>query len=398
MNGNKLFRVLRIVFAGGLIALSLWALLLPPLFPYSTHAIVNTKVVTIRAAGDGQITGLPPLRHKVLEAGAVVGRVTRDPVKIQRELAQKELHRDKLQERLTNLEREIGGMQSGLEQLRASAMRGLAQTQKAIEEKARISRDELREKKARQAGIEPLFRDGIVTAAQWSETRQATLEAERNLAEVEAALADIESRQEMAAHGIGFGREMVETGKNGFERELSELRIQKMDLAAEIREIEQQIILDKSYGDTNNAYQLSTPIRGLVWRRQVVEGESLSEGQPVVDVADAQTLFVDAYFGRDFMNSIAIGDRASVYLLAESRFIEGRVVDIQVQERTDRDVNTINTMPLDVSMLRVRIEMPVGKLQAENIGQLAKVLTSGGGGGWAERLLLWLSLVLRSDK
>jgi hypothetical protein len=55
-------------------------------------------------------------------------------------------------------------------------------------------------------------------------------------------------------------------------------------------------------------------------------------------------------------------------------------------------------MILDSTMLRVNIQLDDNQLKPENIGQLAKVLTSGSKSGWVERGLIWLSLILRSHK
>lgn len=405
--GGKPLRLLRISLAVCLIGISLWALLLPPLFPYSTHAIVNTKVVTIRAFDEGVVDQLPPVRTRLLNPGDSVGRVTRDMGKVRRELADKQLRQSKLREQLDSLDRAISGRQAKLQAEKnelvlanAGALRALELGHKAAGDKARIYRDELIEKRTRQAQVEPLFKDGIVTSSQWSETRQQTLDAEKNLTQAEADLAAYEARVEAAKRGGGgLGSEAVESALNriaAYEREMSELSIQRVELAAGLVEIDRQIELVRSYGDADQAYELTTPIKGVVWRRQAVSGEMISEGQAVVDMADVGALFVEAYFSRDFINSIAIGDRASVYLMSASRYVQGSVVDIQMQERSGNDSNVINTMAQDSSMLRVQIELESGALEADSIGQLAKVLTSDGNTGWFGRALIWLSLVLRS--
>ncbi len=401
--------LLRVVCATAMIAISLWALLLPPLFPYSSHAVVNTKVVTLKSTDEGRISELPPARSTLLKSGARIGVVTRDLAKIQRALKEQELIRQKLQEQQNALDKAIAERQHRLdsatakvEAARAGALQSLEQARKNTLEKVRIYGDELIEKKARQAQVEPLFKDGIVTASQWSETRQQTIEVEKNLAEAEAELAQIDSRQAIAARGgNSFSNDSVENElnrMNAYEREIAELTIQRMDLNAELGEAENKVALAKSYGESDRSYDLVTPIDGIIWRRQVVNGETIASNQAVADIADANSLFIEAYFRRDFMNSIAIGDVASVYILAESRFVRGRVVDIQVQERNDKDLNTINTMILDSTMLRVNIQLDDNQLKPENIGQLAKVLTSGSKSGWVERSLIWLSLILRSHK
>lgn len=392
-----------------LIVISLWALFLPPLFPYSTHAIINTKVVTIRAGDEGRIADLPMPRTQMLKAGARVGLVSRDFAKVKRDLEERQLRRAKLQDQVASLDRAIADRrgrlkeaQGAVELARAAARRGLDQLKRSLEDKVRIHREELAEKRKREADIQPLYKDGIVTSAQWSEIRQQTLESEKNLSAAETELASVLVRAEAAGGGAnGVSDEAIESALNriaSFEREIGDLSLQRIDLAGELSETESQITLAQSYGEAGRTYELTTPIEGIVWRRQAVDGETLASGQPVVDIADAHALFVEAYFRRDFMNSIAVGDYASVYLIGESRFVNGKVIDVQVQERTDKDTNIINSMVLDTTMLRVTIELEPGKLKPENIGELAKVLTSSGKAGWVDRSLIWLSILLRSHK
>lgn len=400
----------RIACAVSLIGISLWALLLPPLFPYSTHAIVNTKVVTIRARDQGSIDQPPPAQATLLKAGDRVATVTRDLAKIKRELQEREFSRQKLKEQLDSLDKSIAAREQRLRDAelemnatRASAAQVAEQAHKAAVEKVRLYRSGLEEKKANEKRIAPLFAEGIVTAAQWSATREQTIEAEKNLVTAEAELIRLASRLENFRRGGGAGQvedamENLLARVGAYEQELSALRIQRIELSAKLGEVENRIAAAKAFSDVERTYDLTTPIDGVVWRRQFVQGETLAEGQSVVDMADARALFIEAFFRRDFMNSIAVGDRASVYLIGQSRYVEGRIADIQVQERTTKDPNIINTISVDASMLRVTIEVAPGALAPENIGQLAKVLVSSGKGGLPERGMIWLSFILRSHK
>lgn len=401
---------LRVLCAVGLIAVSLWALVLPPLFPYSTHAIVNTKVVTIKARDQGRIDRLPAAQPTLLKAGDRIATVTRDLAKIQRELQERQFTRLKLKEQLDSLDKSIAAREQRLRDAeqemsstRTSAGQVVEQAHKAAVEKVRLYRAGLEEKKTNEQRVAPLFADGIVTAAQWSETREQTIEAEKNLVTAEAEVIRLKSRLDGFRRGAGGGQaeDAMEglLGRVGsYEQELSALRIQRIELSAELGEVESRIASAKTFSEVERTYDLTTPIDGVVWRRQLVNGETLMEGQSVVDMADVHSLFVEAFFRRDFMNSIAIGDRASVYLIGQSRYVEGRIADIQVQERTTKDPNIINTIAVDASMLRVTIEIAPGALAPENIGQLAKVLVSSGRGGLPERGLIWLSFILRTHR
>lgn len=407
MKPGSFLRVLRIFFAVGLIALSLWALLLPPLFPYSSHAIVNTKVAAIRAKDEGQVKNLLIDRKTMLKAGDRVASVTRDLVKVQRDLEQRQFKRLKLKEQLGSLGKAIEAQEKKRQEAEAelatrrkSVIQAMELTCKGAVEKVRIYTEEVAEKKNGQERVAPLFAEGIVTAAQWSETRKQTLEAEKNLVAAKSELV----LQETTLEGLRSNATAANTDDaslkriDSCEQEISRMQIQKIELNAELSSVENQIASVKSYTESDLSYDLTTPIDGIIWRRHVVNGEDLSEGENVVDVADAHSMFVEAYLQRDFVNSIAIGDRATVYLLDQSTFIYGRLADIQVQERTVKDANIINTIEMDATVLRVNIEIDPGVLKTENIGQLAKVVISSGKPGVIERGLIWLSLIFQSHQ
>lgn len=403
------FKFLRIFCAVGLIFISLWALLLPPLFPYSTHAIVNAKAVTIRTRDEGQVSNLPETRAALLKAGDRVATVKRDLVKIQRDLEKRQFTQLKLKEEIESLGKAIDSRKKKLQETQAevaterlSAIREMELMYKGAAEKVRIYMEEAAEKRAGQKRVAPLFSDGIVTAAQWSETRQQTIEAEKNLsmAESERALCEVRLERMRASKevpGKGFNEAALKRCDT-LEQQISNLQIQRIELSAELGSVENQIALVKSYENSDLSYDLTTPIDGMIWRHHVVNGENLGSAESVVEMADTHSLFIEAHLNRNFINSIAIGDKATVYLLAQSRFIEGRVTDIQVQERTVQNANIINTLETDATVLRVNIAVEPGTLKPGNIGQLAKVVLSSGKLGRLEGGLIWLSLLLQSHK
>lgn len=402
-------RVLRIACALGLVAISLWALLLPPLFPFSTHAIVNAKMVTLHAKDPGMISDLVSDRSTALRAGDRIGRVARDPDQIGRELQERAFALSKLKEQQDSIDRTIEAREKKLKETQAevdaasaSARQALVQSRRSAQEKVRIGNESLAGKKNLEERAAPLFAEGIITSAQWTETRNQTLEAEKNLQDAETKLAAIIARDDAVRRGASVqASDSVETllaRINAYEQDIGNLRIQRIALNAKLGEAENRLNSVRNRQQTDLIYDLTTPIDGIVWRLRAVNGESLLTDQIIADIADTRSLFIEAYFRRDFMNTIAIGDRADICLVAQSRFIAGRITDIQVQEQSTRSANAIDALSLDASMLRVTVEVEPGQLKPENLGQLSKVLVSSGKAGWPERCLIWLSLALRSHR
>lgn len=402
---HRALTLLRLGSAVTLIGVSLWALLLPPLFPYSAHAVVNTKVVTLKAKEPGRIDSIPAARLSAVKSGQEIARISQDEELLQRRRQDAEFTRQKLKVRLDSLDAAIkvetdrlAAAKAEQDKSRDGLARLQAQTRENTVEKVRLRKEELAERRASEARVAPLFKEGIVTAAQWSRTRGETLDAERSLREAEAELAAL---SEGLAGSSDPAREAIEgfaTRTLGLEREISGLNLQRIDLASQIAELDGRIAAATNQQATKTATALTTPITGVVWRQFAVSGETLVEGQPVAEIADSSALFVEAYFRRDFLNSITVGDRANIYLVGGGNYVGGHVVEVQAQERANREPDIINTAPLDPSMLRVRIELDPGQAERVQLGSLAKVLITSGRPGLFERMMLRLSLLLRSHQ
>ncbi|MCF6314516.1 MAG: efflux RND transporter periplasmic adaptor subunit [Verrucomicrobiales bacterium] len=404
---NAIVKAIRILVGVSLVFVSLWALLLPPAFPYSTHAIVNAAAVTIKAGDRGQITYAPTSRSTVLQVGGRVAIVKRDLAKVKRKLEEQNFTKLKLEDQLKNLNEIVEVQELKLQEANDEAERKRLSTGKflnsslvAAKEKAKLYKADLAEKIADLKRVKPLFDDDIVTAAQWSETRKLKIEAEKLLRVAESELDTTTARLEgyqRGGSGLSEEKDGISIAKmEAYDKELSNLSIQQAQLRAELQELHKQINSTLDYNKADQTYELTTPIEGIVWHRHAVSGEVLTDEQVVAEVADVTSLFVDAYFRRDFLYQISIGDHASIYLLGDTRFLNGSIVDIQVQESKSRGAKIINTVELDRSLLKVKIETSDKDFNPEDIGQLAKVLITNGQPGWFDRSRIWLSLLLRS--
>lgn len=409
INRAKLLRTFRIISAVCLIGVSLWALMLPPLFPYSTHSIVNTKVVTIKGEDLGVVSNLAIARTTLLAVGDRVATVTRNQKKVQRDLEERQFSFLKLTEQIENVDESLLRNQQKLEEAekaasaaRLAAQQLLAQKHAAAVAQIRLYREDFAEREATQQRVVSLYQDGIITSAQWSETRQQTIEAEKNLRSAESELAVLENELAELRRVTNEPQQELQdeftNSKLFYEREIGNLRLQRTELNVKLTEMGNQIAAAKTYLISDQTYDLVTPISGVVWRRLAVDGENIIEGQSVVQMAAADAIFVEAYFQRQFINGIAIGDHANINLIAEDRFIEGTVADIQVQEDMTAVPNVINSVRLDSSMLKVTIEVSKEELTVANIGQLAKVLVSSAEPGVVERAMIWMSFLLKGPK
>lgn len=399
----------RLAFGSGLIGLSLWALFLPPIFPTSDYAVVNAKLVAIKASDPGKVTNLSDKVSPLKEVGGLVATVTRDLLKMQRELEQSQFARTKIQEQLQNLDQLIEARQSSLTEARSAAATARENAKKATErtlgaarEKVRLTEETLMEKQAGEARVAALLKDGIVTSAQWSETRQQTLEAEKMMTSAKLELASAEAKLNTFHQGSG-GQvasevEALASRIDSIDSDLAKLKVQRLDLQSELASAENKIAAVKAHNLSDLNYDLTTPIRGVIWRQHVANGENLREGQIVADVADAENIYIEAFFRQEFIKSIAVGDKTTIQLVPGTQILSGRVVDIQVQDSSSKGPSIINTGPIGNWMLRVVIKTDSTPLQTENIGKMAKVLISKPDASFAQKALMALTLSLKGHK
>lgn len=402
-------RFARLVFGTSLICLSLWALFLPPIFPTSDYAVVNAKLVAIKARDPGKVTILPETDSAHREAGGRVATVTRDLLKIQRELEQSQFARTKIQEQMQNLDQLITAREDSLSEVKAAALaarenaiKATERTLSAVREKVRFTQETLKEKQTSEAKVAALLQDGIVTSAQWSETRQQTLEAEKMLTAAKLELASEEAKLDtfqQGAAGETASEVVALAGRiDALESELGKVKVQRLDLQTELASVENKIAAVKAHNLSDLNYDLTTPIKGVVWRQHVANGENLREGQVVADVADAENIYVEAFFRQDFINSIAVGDKSTIQLVPGTQVLTGKVVDIQVQDSSSKGPSIINTGPIGNWMLRVTIKTDTTELKPGNIGKMAKVLISKPDASFANQAMMALTLSLRGHR
>ena len=185
---------------------------------------------------------------------------------------------------------------------------------------------------------------------------------------------------------------------DSIDSDLAKLKVQRLDLQSELASAENKIAAVKAHNLSDLNYDLTTPIRGVIWRQHVANGENLREGQIVADVADAENIYIEAFFRQEFIKSIAVGDKTTIQLVPGTQILSGRVVDIQVQDSSSKGPSIINTGPIGNWMLRVVIKTDSTPLQTENIGKMAKVLISKPDASFAQKALMALTLSLKGHK
>ncbi len=84
---------------------------------------------------------------------------------------------------------------------------------------------------------------------------------------------------------------------------------------------------------------VATPIEGLVWRALTQPGKMVAAHDPLVQVLDTDSFFVDCSVHRDDVQYIQPGGKASVKILGQSQWLEGTVESVLSPESYDEQLD-----------------------------------------------------------
>ncbi len=405
-----MLRILKIIIGLGLLAVSLWALLLPPYFPSSAYSVVNARKVVVATEEAGQIANIElPTAHSPVQHGQIIAKLQRDQNNRRHEIEKQDLQSQRLAHQIAQIEAQLTQRQSALAEAtqqhkstQAASVLALQEQQKAAQARLKIQSKRLETMLQDTARMKTLLDEGIVTQAQWAEHEKLSIEAESQLHTAESELARIKQELENTRISKSAPTNETSNGLNttiaSLQHEIRSLKDQRESLTAELNELRLEMETSRAFIQADASDNITSPVDGVIWRSQVVPGQQVAAGQVIAHIADQNTVFVEAFFARHYLDMLSPGDYAHILLTNEKRYIEGHITEIQVQETVQSDLNIINAVSPDKSMLRVLIEVPADALGTQHIGKLTKVVVTSSEPGWMQKSLVWLSFMLRSEE
>lgn len=406
---KRSFRFLKISIAVILLGLSLWAMLLPPYFPSSSHALVNTRKITISSRVDGVISELHVTGRSMLAKGQLVAFVERDQSTIRREIESLGFLRKRIETQITNTDSQLANNQIQLKKSTRQYAERQAKTIEALEgalgnleENAAIEQKQLEALQDSERGVRTLLDKGIVTRVKWLELNKLSIESEKRLHSIRSNAEDVSTRLELARSGLQMAQsensDALTADITALQREFRDLTAAKADLNVQLRETIDLSETSTAHLKDTRQTRIDSPSDGMTWACPVVEGQSVSTGQSLIHLAHSRSIFVESFFHRYYEGSILPGDHAFVQLRGEAGLRTGRVAEVQVQENGSDDLYVINSVTPSSSMLRVIVELDDKNLPIDELGKLGKVVVTSGEAGAVNRTLVWLSLMLRSSQ
>ncbi len=406
---QSVYRLAKICTAVFLIALSLWALFLPPMFPASVRALVNARAMAIAVHDPGIYRNQGMEEGTAVHTGLHIARIDRNQRAMQRELDDLTFARERLESQLTHLEESLEFRKQDLAQkekdlavLRSEALETLRDRHEDSVARVEIFEQDLEVKTAAEEQLSGLLKDGIITSSQWNQSRAHTLETRKILHATREERNRLQRELNQAETSLWAGDsavgESLLAAIENHRQEIQKQELQQLEWTVQMRSIEHQMVAAQEYLRADRSFDISSPVDGIIWRKNVLNGQSVLQGESIMQIAIKDSVFVEAYFGRHFIDSISLGDHAHIYLISDARFVHGTIRQIQAQEQSQTEHNVIRSVAPDATMLKVLIQVDDDVLGTGHIGQLAKVMVSRSKPGLVKRAMVWLSLMLRSHQ
>jgi hypothetical protein len=103
-------------------------------------------------------------------------------------------------------------------------------------------------------------------------------------------------------------------------------RVKETEVAREIAALDAQIVEAETHLSRLVEEQAQSPVRGVVWRRPASIGQYVHAGQELYVLADRDSICIEAYLHRRYLESVSIGDPAQIYLPARRKHVTGTVI------------------------------------------------------------------------
>lgn len=305
----------------------------------SREAVINGRILVIRAPMDGVITVAASTPGSAVQAGASLGQI-QDPrpddarvFELQQEAAATQRERDSLVRRLTDLER----------------ARNEADAQADAYRIGRVQQDELRVEQAqadlaaamaREADAVAAVRRGDALHGRGFQSDEANEQA-RHAQEI-AQQATIAARKALDALQVELQAARAGTylGDNyndvpsSFQRarelavRIDEARAALDQLVRKAETISVELAAEQKRLAVRTVATLTTPISGNLWTMPAASGEYVRKGQDLLTVLDCSTLMVTASVSDRDYNELQVGDPVRFRVAGTGREYTGSILKL----------------------------------------------------------------------
>ena len=378
-------RILRYAAALVLLLLALWTVIIPGLFPVSSNAAVNARLLTIRSPIEGVSTRPPKVLGDLVKQGEVVARIRNDRVDTSR--------LDGLGTQRTNL---LARSDANVQDQESRRRVRTDLDQRHVEATAAVARAEtvLATTASGFARLQAVSLNipGGISASELERSQGTRDQAQQDLLAVKAGLARTVSQiAAVDAHQFLDQQAPYQAERLVvLESLITDLEVKSAEIRRNLADLDLELSKEQARLERLREAVLESNIDGLVWKVQANAGQFLPMGADVVQIAETSTIAVEAWLHQRYLGDANVGDRAIVYLTGDHQRLEGTVTNVNVQGQVVSDETTAYALPAESpKSFKVTIKLDRNFFTVGMIGQRAKVLLCGKNVGVAGSILLW---------
>lgn len=307
----------------------------------SVEAVVNARLITLRAPIDGEISATPA----ALAVGAALAPGASLMKIVNRRADRTRL--DDLRRTIGRLEDERAVLEARVASVRALHAEFVAQTRnfqdgrvRQLEARAREIRSDLSAATARRTEAAATLQRTVALEAKGASTRMTLEKAQRDnevaiqgITAVEQRLKVVEVELTAARAGFFLGDSYNDRPRSA--QRADELQQQLAELSAELHQREVRLArLNVELGEESARFAdlaeatIAAPSNGSVWEVLTAPGEEVRRGQDLVRMLDCSSAVVTAAVAESVYNRLRVGQPARFRFREGGRELEGRVVHL----------------------------------------------------------------------
>jgi multidrug resistance efflux pump len=379
-------RVLK-VLAGGLVVAAVGYLPVRALLQTaSTEAIVNARLITLRAPIEGLVAaGLGPLAVGTqLDPGATLMHIANKRADrarlddLRRQVHRLEGERIALTARrddLKALHADLAAQTSAFKEGRLLQLE--SRTAELASEIAAATANREEADRALERAT-PLAATKIMTTAVFEKVKRDARVAAETQSALRHRLAAVEVEIASLRKGVFIGDSYNDRPRSS--QRADELAQRLSEVVADIRERETliatlrtEITEETRRYDEVAAADLAAPVHASVWEVMTAPGETVVRGQELVRLLDCSGVVVTATVGEAAYNRLRVGDKASFRLRGESIDHEGRIIGLTGVAAAPANL-AIQPAALGKEPYRVTVALPdLAKAAQCDIGRTGRV-------------------------
>jgi multidrug resistance efflux pump len=307
----------------------------------STEAVVNARLVSLRAPIEGEIEQAPlgvNIGSELVAGQAVLrivnGRAERGRLAdLRRLIDQLSNEREGLTARITELTALYNDLGNQVRVFQGGRLRQL--TERAAELRSELAAAHINRDMAAKAlaRIEPILGSGSITATTLEKyTREAQVTVETYLT-IQHRLGALEVELQAARQGTFIGDSYNDRPRSSqrvdeLGQRLGELKADLRERDARLLTLRKELAEETNLFNENSAAEIVAPVESRVWEMLTAPGESVVRGQDLIRLLDCSGLVVTATVGEGVYNRLYIGQSATFQLRGEYAAHAGRIISL----------------------------------------------------------------------